>query len=83
MLEEFLAHKPVVTTKDAGGPIEFVENGVTGLVVDPEPEALGGAIARLADDHRLARSFGDADTTASDRLRGTGWLIDSWLMAES
>src|SRR6185436_2509396 len=31
-LEAFLAHKPVVTTTDAGGPLEFVTNGVNGLV---------------------------------------------------
>ena len=30
-LEAFLARKPVVTTTDAGGPLEFVDDGVTGL----------------------------------------------------
>ncbi len=47
-LEAFLAGKPVVTTTDAGGPLEFVENGITGLVVAPEPRAIADAIARLA-----------------------------------
>ena len=27
-LESFLAHKPVITATDAGGPLEFVEDGV-------------------------------------------------------
>jgi glycosyltransferase involved in cell wall biosynthesis len=69
-LEAFLAHKPVVTTTDAGGPLEFVEDGVTGLVVDPTPESLGAAITRLAVDRARARSLGDA---GYDRARGITW----------
>ena len=59
-LEAFLARKPIVTTTDAGGPLEFVVDGVNGLIVEPEPEALASAIARLADDRALARRLGDA-----------------------
>jgi glycosyltransferase involved in cell wall biosynthesis len=69
-LEAFLARKPVVTTTDAGGPLEFVENAVTGLVTDPRPEALGAAISRLAADRRLAASLGDA---GYDRARSITW----------
>jgi glycosyltransferase involved in cell wall biosynthesis len=69
-LEAFLSRKPVVTTTDAGGPLEFVEDGVTGLVTDPRPEAIGAAIARLAADHRLAASQGDA---GYDRVRAITW----------
>lgn len=46
-LEAFLSGKPVLTTEDAGGPLEFVRDGETGLVVAPRPEALGVAL-RLA-----------------------------------
>jgi len=59
-LEAFLARKPVVTTTDAGGPLEFVKNAVTGLIADPTPEALGAAMARLAADRRLAQSLGES-----------------------
>ena len=59
-LEAFLARKAVVTTSDAGGPLEFVEDGVTGLVCDPTAEALGAAISRLAADPTAAQSLGDA-----------------------
>ena len=69
-LEAFLARKPVVTTSDAGGPLEFVEDGVTGRVTDPQPEAIGAAIARLAADRRLARSLGDA---GYNRARAITW----------
>jgi glycosyltransferase involved in cell wall biosynthesis len=69
-LEAFLARKPVVTTTDAGGPLEFVEDGVTGLVADPTPEAIGGAIARLSADRATAQSLGDA---GYDRARAITW----------
>ncbi len=46
-VEAFLSRKPVITTSDAGGPLEFVEEGVSGFVARPEPEALGDAIDRL------------------------------------
>ncbi|MFN2385759.1 MAG: glycosyltransferase family 4 protein [Thermoanaerobaculia bacterium] len=48
-LEAFLSGKAVLTTDDAGGPLEFVTDGETGLVVPPSPEALGAAL-RLAWD---------------------------------
>jgi glycosyltransferase involved in cell wall biosynthesis len=69
-LEAFLAHKAVITTADAGGPLEFVENGITGLVCDPSPEALGAAIGRLAGDPGMARSLGDA---GYERARAITW----------
>jgi glycosyltransferase involved in cell wall biosynthesis len=69
-LEGFLAHKPVVTASDSGGPLEFVEHGVTGLVSDPDPEALGSALAQLASGARLAASLGDA---GYDRAKMITW----------
>jgi glycosyltransferase involved in cell wall biosynthesis len=46
-VESFLSTKPVITSTDAGGPLEFVEDGVSGLVAPPEPAALADAIDRL------------------------------------
>jgi glycosyltransferase involved in cell wall biosynthesis len=69
-LEAFLARKPVVTTTDAGGPLEFVEHDVTGLVTDPSPEAIAKAIACLSNDRRRAQALGDA---GFDRARGITW----------
>jgi len=59
-LEAFLARKPVITTSDAGGPLEFVEHDVNGLVAAPEPGALADAIARIAGDAAAAARLGDA-----------------------
>ena len=69
-LEAFLAHKAVITTTDAGGPLEFVEDGVTGLIAEPTPDAIGAAIARLVADRAKAQSLGDA---GYDRARAITW----------
>jgi glycosyltransferase involved in cell wall biosynthesis len=58
-LEAFLARKPVVTASDAGGPLEFVEDGVNGFVRDAAPEAIAEAVSRLGHDATLARRLGE------------------------
>jgi len=50
----------VITATDAGGPLEFVEDGVNGAVVAPEPDAVGAAFGRLHADRRHAAALGDA-----------------------
>jgi glycosyltransferase involved in cell wall biosynthesis len=71
-LEAFLAHKPVVTTTDAGGPNEFVVDGVNGCVVEPTAEALGGAIAGLAGDRARAMAMGEAGFERAREITWTG-----------
>jgi glycosyltransferase involved in cell wall biosynthesis len=46
-VEAFLSGKPVLTTSDAGGPLEFVRAGETGLVAPPDADALAAAIDEL------------------------------------
>ena len=45
--EAFLSGKPVITTTDAGGPLDVVHDRRTGLVVAPEATAVAGAAAWL------------------------------------
>ncbi len=59
-LQAFLAGKPVITTSDSGGVLEWVTDGVTGLVTDGTPEAIGLAIDRLASSPELAHRLGEA-----------------------
>lgn len=59
-LEAFLAAKPVITAADSGGTLEFVKDQVNGVVVDPSPEEVGAAIARLASDRATVRALGEA-----------------------
>lgn len=69
-VEAMMSGKPVVTTRDSGGPTELVADGASGFVVEPTAEALGGALARLADDKALALRLG-----AAGRLRAEAF---SW-----
>jgi glycosyltransferase involved in cell wall biosynthesis len=59
-LESFLASKPVITCSDSGGPLELVQDEISGLVVDPDPRALAEAIDRLASNRRRALRMGEA-----------------------
>jgi len=79
-LEAFLARKPLVTTSDAGGPLEFVTDRVTGLVAAPDPEGLGAAMSSIVADAKRAASMGDA---GYERVRGISWddAIDTLIQA--
>ena len=57
-LQAFAAGTPVITTSDSGGVLEWVEDGVTGVVTDPTPHAIAGAIDRLVADPELAAALG-------------------------
>jgi glycosyltransferase involved in cell wall biosynthesis len=57
-LEGMLARKPVVVCSDSGGPLEFVTNEVNGLIAEPTPESLAGALDRLWENRREAKEFG-------------------------
>jgi glycosyltransferase involved in cell wall biosynthesis len=58
--EAFLSGKPVITTRDAGGPLEVVADGRTGIVVDPTPAAVADACAWLVQHHEKASELGSA-----------------------
>jgi glycosyltransferase involved in cell wall biosynthesis len=70
-VEAFLSRKPVVTTADAGGVLEFVTDGETGLVAEASPDALALAIDRLwsLPEARL-RDMGEAGRA---RVEGITW----------
>src|SRR5688572_4037495 len=71
-LEAFLSRKAVITTTDAGGPNEFVVDGVNGYSCAPDAAALGDAIARLDGDRRMAAAFGDAGHARAREITWTG-----------
>ena len=52
---------PVVAFKAAGGIVEAVDDGVTGILCGPgDTEDMGKAIAKLAQDTALRKSMGEA-----------------------
>lgn len=67
-LQAFRAGKPVITTTDAGGVLEWVVDGENGFVVAPEPQAIAAAIDRLAADPDGARRMGEAGRSRVDNL---------------
>ena len=59
-LEAFLSEKPVLTTTDAGGPLEVVADGATGLVVSPDAGELARAAGWLREHRDDAATLGRA-----------------------
>jgi glycosyltransferase involved in cell wall biosynthesis len=65
-MEALQAGKVVLTATDSGGVLDFVRDGETGVVVPPEPEALGAAMATLTDAPARAFHLGRAGRAAMD-----------------
>ncbi|HYY08170.1 MAG TPA: glycosyltransferase family 4 protein [Actinomycetota bacterium] len=59
-IEGYAASRPVVTVTDSGGPLEFVTEGETGLVAEPDPKAIAEALDRLYTDRETATRWGVA-----------------------
>jgi glycosyltransferase involved in cell wall biosynthesis len=66
--ESFLAEKPVITTTDAGGPLEVVADRRTGLVVAPEAPAVARAAAWLREHPADAASLGRAGKAVAEEV---------------
>ena len=58
--EAFLSGKPVITTTDAGGPLDVVHEGETGLVVRPDAAEIARAAAWLSEHENEAAALGRA-----------------------
>jgi glycosyltransferase involved in cell wall biosynthesis len=66
--EAFLSGKPVITTTDAGGPLDVVHDGETGVVVAPEPEEVARVAAWLHDHATEAEALGRAGKALADEV---------------
>jgi glycosyltransferase involved in cell wall biosynthesis len=66
--EAFLSGKPVITTTDAGGPLDVVHDRETGLVVEPTAGAVGQAAAWLRAHEDEAAAFGRAGKAFADEV---------------
>lgn len=69
-LEAFLSRKPLITTNDSGGPLEFVVDDVNGLICAPEAEAIAAAVNRLGADRSTAARLG---ANGFERARSITW----------
>jgi glycosyltransferase involved in cell wall biosynthesis len=71
-LEAMLSSKPVITCTDSGGPLEFVREGETGLIIEPTAQKLAAAMDQLWRDRARARKLGAEGRVQIDRL-GISW----------
>jgi glycosyltransferase involved in cell wall biosynthesis len=69
-VQALAAARPVVTTSDAGGVLEFVDDGLNGFVTAPEPAAIAARLDALAADPALAARLGAAGPA---RVAGITW----------
>jgi glycosyltransferase involved in cell wall biosynthesis len=68
--EALRARKPVITTRDAGGPLEFVAPGETGWVTEPDPAGVAGALAEAEADPSCCAELG---ARGFERVGFIGW----------
>ena len=69
-LQAFYAGKPVICAADSGGVLDWVEDGVTGLVTDGTPAGVAAAIRQLDADRALAQRLGAA---GRERVAHLSW----------
>ncbi len=59
-VEAFGAARPVITTDDSGGVLEFVQHGVNGLITPADPLAVARSLDTIMTDVSLAERLGRA-----------------------
>ncbi|MGB3976677.1 MAG: glycosyltransferase family 4 protein [bacterium] len=67
-LEAFLSEKPVVTSKDAGGVLEFVEDGLTGYIGEPDPQQMALQLDRWYDNRQDSLAMGRAGKLKAEQI---------------
>ena len=69
-LEALLSKKPLITTWDAGGVLEFVEQEVNGLISKPQAEELGKNINALYQNKNRCKKMGEA---GYEKVKDISW----------
>jgi glycosyltransferase involved in cell wall biosynthesis len=68
-IEAALARKATITARDSGGVQEFVEDGVSGIIVEPDAMQIADAFDRLWSDRDAAQTLGRNARERMDELR--------------
>lgn len=69
-VEALLAARPVITTDDAGGVLEFIENENDGWVTRAQENEIAEALTRAFDKAELCRALGER---GRERVRAITW----------
>lgn len=68
-LEAMCAKLPVISSKYADGAADLVEDGVSGIIIDPyDEEGFGKAITELVNDTARLKSMGSAGYSRTDNF---------------
>lgn len=67
-LESFKSAKPVITTQDAGGVLEFVKHDINGWVLPEDPEMFANAMDTLYLNRELACIMGTAGLESVEHI---------------
>lgn len=79
-LEGFFSKKPVIVHKDSGGPLEFVEDGINGYVIDDNAFILAKKIDELYQNRDKARELGESGyRTLKEKQIDWDYVIDKLL----
>jgi glycosyltransferase involved in cell wall biosynthesis len=71
-LEAMLSSKPVITCRDSGGSLEFVEDNQTGFIVEPDPKKIAKKIDWLYKNKEEAKKLGQ-NALQSYKNRDISW----------
>jgi len=69
-VEAMKSGKPVITTSDSGGPLEFVKHGINGWIAEPNPESLASCIQELVQNTDIINTMAE---TALETVSGITW----------
>jgi len=69
-IEAMMSKKPVITATDSGGPLEFVNDGQTGCVAEPNPQKMAKKMNYLIENPKEAKKMGE---TARQRVETITW----------
>lgn len=75
VLETMAVGKPVITTKVGAIP-EVVQNGITGLIVDPRSREIGAAIAKLLANRDLGFELGSNACDYVRKFHSWNYIVD-------
>lgn len=79
-LEGFFSKKPVIVHKDAGGPLEFVQDGVNGYVLEENPQVVAAKIDYLYKNKKVAQQMGEQGyQTLQEKNVNWDYVIDKLL----
>lgn len=79
-LEGFFSEKPVIVHEDAGGPLEFVEDGFNGYVIENEARRIAEKIDYLYEHKEEAKRLGqNGKKSLIDKHMDWDYVIDQLL----